>query len=536
MKRDWSRYAPWGLVLAGVAAFTSFCIYIVVPKLSIWLQVSLIIMVVGLLLYVVLAPGQLRSVVKGRHMRYGLNAVLLSLAFLGILVVINYLVFYNAKMNPKLTRWDLTVDKSNTLASETLDTLSKLPEVVKAQAFYSDKSTISATEQLLVKYAKNSKGKFSYELINYIEKPNIATKAGITNDGQVVLTSGDRKELVSVVNEQELTSGLIRLISSEKQVVYFLQDEGEYDPNSSEDVGMSRVRDALESKNYSVSTFKLALDGMVPEDADIIVIAGPKQSLPQASVDLIAGFLERGGALVILEGPMIDNSGVFMDDPLANYLAATWGIVLGNDVVVTVQANEPTLLAKAGAYSKHAITAKMGAYTPTFPVARSVQAAGSNSELTVQEIVYTTQYVQNCFPSCSWATTDIAGVITWATGGNYPPQSENDMLGPIPIAVAGENTTTQARVVAFGSSDFASNAYGAAGNQDLLLNAIDWSAKQEQLINLTAKESTERTFVASVVKYSAISTNLIFLGAVILLPGAVIFAGVIAWIIRRRRG
>jgi ABC-type uncharacterized transport system involved in gliding motility auxiliary subunit len=110
------------------------------------------------------------------------------------------------------------------------------------------------------------------------------------------------------------------------------------------------------------------------------------------------------------------------------------------------------------------------------------------------------------------------------------------MLGPIPIAAAGENTTSKARVVAFGSSDFASNSYRTAGNQDLLLNAIDWSVKQEQLINLTPKATTERTFISSVIKYSNITTNLIFLGSVILLPGAVIFAGVVAWIIRRRRG
>jgi ABC-type uncharacterized transport system involved in gliding motility auxiliary subunit len=110
------------------------------------------------------------------------------------------------------------------------------------------------------------------------------------------------------------------------------------------------------------------------------------------------------------------------------------------------------------------------------------------------------------------------------------------MLGPIPIAAVGENSTTQARVVVFGNSDFASNAYRTPGNQDLFLNAIDWSAKQEQLINLTPKADTQRSFVSSVIKYSAITTNLIFLGAVFLLPGAVIFAGVIAWVIRRRRG
>ena len=540
MKRDWSRFAPLGLVLAGLAAFITLCIYIVVPKWSIWLQISLIGVVVGLVLYVALAPGQVRQAIRGRRVRYGLNAVLMSLAFLGILAVVNYLVFYNAKMNPKQTRWDLTEGKSNTLAPETLDTLSKLPEVVHAQAFYSQRlnSGISTTQQLLEKYAKNAKGNFSFEFIDWEQKRNLATQAGITNDGQVVLNMGDRKELVSVVSEQEITSALVRLISNEKRAVYFLQDEGEYDPNSTTNSdSMSRVRDALEGKNYAVKTLKLAVDGVVPEDAKIIVVAGPKQPLSQASVTLLQGYLEKGGSLVILEGPMIDSSGAFTADPLADYMAKTWGITMGNDVIVTLEGNQPTLMAKAGAYADHAITQKMGAYTPAFPLARSVQASSSVSGYTVLEIVYTTQYYQNCFPSCSWATTDIAGLAAWANGTqSAPPQSQTDMLGPIPIAVAAENTTTQARVVAFGCSDFASNNYRTAGNQDLLLNAIDWSAKQEQLINLTAKETKQRTFVSSVIKYSNITNNLIFLGSIIILPGAVIFAGVIAWVIRRRRG
>jgi ABC-type uncharacterized transport system involved in gliding motility auxiliary subunit len=340
-----------------------------------------------------------------------------------------------------------------------------------------------------------------------------------------------------VVSEQEITSALVRLISDEKRTVYFLQDEGEYDPNGTDDASMSRVRDALEDKNYAVKTLKLSVEAMVPQDASLIVIAGPKLTLSQASVDLLASYLEAGGSLITMEGPMIDTSGVFMADPLADYLAKTWGIMMGSNVIVTLEGNQPTLMAKAGAYNDHAITQKMGAYTPAFPVTRSIQVSNAPSGFTLNEIVYTTQYYANCFPSCSWATTDINALAAWANGTiSSPPQSQNDLLGPIPIAVAGENTTSKARVVVFGSSDFASNKYRTPGNQDLLLNAIDWSVKQEQLINLTPKAATERNFVSSVIKYSNISTNLIFLGSVILLPGAVIFAGVIAWVVRRRRG
>lgn len=539
MKRDWSRYAPVGLIIAGIAAFIAVCVYIIVPKWSIWLQLSLISMVVGLVAYVALVPGQVRQAIKGRQVRYGFNTLLMSLAFLGSLVVVNYLVFYNAKMNPKQTRWDLTEDKSNTLASETLDALSKLPDVVHAQAFYTPRTDSSTTQQLLGNYAKNSKGKFVYEFINPDQKLTLATQAGITADGQIVLTMGDRKELVSVVSEQELTSALVKLISNQKQNVYFLQDEGESDPNGTSNDSMSHVRDTMESKNYAVKTLKLAVEASIPQDANIIIIAGPKQPVSQTSVDRLAKFLDSGGSLIVMEGPdMLLSKGASLTDPLADYLSKSWGITLGNDVVITLEANQLTLEAKAGAYGNHVITQKMGAYTPIFPGARSVTtAASAPAGLTLTEIVLTTPNYANCFPACSWATTDIAGLLAAANGkGSVPSQSAADVQGPVPIAAVGENSTTKGRVVVFGSSGFASDEYQTLGNQDLLVNAIDWSAKQEQLINLTPKATKQRSFTSSVMKYSNVTSNLIFLGSVILLPGAVIFAGVVAWVIRRRRG
>lgn len=538
IKRDWSRYAPLGLIFAGLAAFLAICVYIVAPNLTIWLQICLIGIVFGLGLYAILAPSQLRIAVRGRRVRYGLNAVLMSFAFLGILVVINYLVFYNAKMNPEQTRKDLTEDKSNTLADETLDTLSKLPEVVNAQAFFSSRVDTGEASSLLETYAANAKGKFSFEFINWEEKRDVASKAGITNDGQIVLNMNDRKELVTSIDEQEMTSALVRLISGEKRVVYFLQDEGEYSPNGTDNNSMSKIRDALEDKNYSIETVKLTVDGMVPQDATMIVIAGPTQPLPKKSVDLLKEYLNNGGSLVVLVGPLVDgDTNAFLDDPLADYLVNDWGILLGNNVVITIEGNEPTMIAKAGAYGDHAITQKMGAYTPSFPLARSVQVFTSLSGYSQTEIVFTTSYYQNCFPSCSWATSDIMGLNAWYTGEQSKlPQSENDLVGPIPIAVAAENSTSEARVVIFGSSDFASDAYQIPGNQDLLINAIDWGAKQEALISLTPKESTERSLTPTVLQNSNVVTNLIFLGAIVLLPGSVLLAGVLAWNIRRRRG
>ena len=108
-----------------------------------------------------------------------------------------------------------------------------------------------------------------------------------------------------------------------------------------------------------------------------------------------------------------------------------------------------------------------------------------------------------------------------------------DIQGPVSLAIAAENTTTGARVVLVGDSDFASTSnFAQYGNGDFLINSIDWAAKQENLINLTPKSSTERILVMR----DQSSMGLILLGTVFLLPGIVIISGVAVWIQRRRRG
>jgi ABC-type uncharacterized transport system involved in gliding motility auxiliary subunit len=90
-------------------------------------------------------------------------------------------------------------------------------------------------------------------------------------------------------------------------------------------------------------------------------------------------------------------------------------------------------------------------------------------------------------------------------------------------------------MVAFGDSEFAMNKYFKTyGNGDLIVNAVDWAAGQENLINLTPKAQTQRMLVPP---FSlSITANVLFLGLVVGLPGAIIFLGIIAWFARRRRG
>lgn len=525
MKSEWRRFAPWGLYLALIAAVVSIGLFIVLREFSLPLQISLALIFVGLAAFALLDPDRVRTALSGRQARYGSNALVLAIAFIGIIVVINYLVYQNSQ------RWDLTENQQFTLAEETLDTLDQLDRPVQALAFFTPRMAAFSQERvegLLDQYQFNSDGMFEYEFINPEEEPIRAREANVTRDGVVVLQMGERQEQVSLVEEREVTAALVRLLSPGSPAVYFLTGHGEFSPDETGEQSYSQVKDSLENKNYTVATLNLLAENRIPEDAEVIVVAGPIQPVSQSEVDMLAAFVQSGGSLIVMEEPTPLTDFEAGDDPLADYLLQDWGIRYGNNLVVDLTSNQP-LLAVANQYGEHVITDRMQGLVTFFPTARSVtidgDAAVGSSNV---ELVNTAQQ--------SWAETDLDAFSESAESGAPPeisPDEGVDLLGPVPLAVIGENSTTGGRVAAYGDAEFASNTYfNQFGNGDLFVNTIDWAAEQEELINLTPRENTPRVLIPP----QRYTMNLILLGTVFILPGAVLLSGIAVWIQRRRRG
>ncbi len=120
MNSKWRRFAPLGLVLAGLAGVAAILLFFFQREWNLYLQISLGLVVIGLAVFTILDPERVRQLLSGRQARHGSNALVLSAAFIGIILVINFMVFNNP------WRKDLTEDQEHTLAVETLDTLEKL--------------------------------------------------------------------------------------------------------------------------------------------------------------------------------------------------------------------------------------------------------------------------------------------------------------------------------------------------------------------------------------------------------------------------
>ena len=511
------------IIISLLALLVGAGYYIVQREWNLYLQISLGLFVIGLALFVALDPGAIRTALTGRQARYGSNAVILTVAFIGILVVVNYLAYKNTK------RWDLTADQSNTLAKESTDVLKSLSEPVIAKAFFSSDSSISASKEnaksLLDQYVYEGGGKFQYEFIDPNKDPVAAQDGGITKDGSIVLYMGNLKQPVSSVSETEITGTMVRLMNPGAHVIYFLTGHGEFPIEGGSDQSFTELKTSLEAKNYTVSTLNLLATLQIPQDASVVVVDGPKKPLSDSEVTQLDSYIKNGGSVIVMEDPTIDTQFGDTVDPFANYLAETYGILLGNDVVIDVygyQTFQNPYFAIGYQYATHVITQKMSTMGTGFQYARSVttdDAVGADYNKT--KLILTVDQ--------SWGETDLNSV----QNDSMQLDQGSDIGGPVSLGVVAEGTSNNARLVVYGGSDFATNAYYSFyGNSDMIINSIDWAAKEENLISLTPKETVTRTLVQP----QPYTMGLILLGSLVVIPGLVIVAGVSSWIVRRRQG
>jgi ABC-type uncharacterized transport system involved in gliding motility auxiliary subunit len=517
------RFAPWAAALGLAGLLAAGLLWLVQRQFNSYVQASLAIGLLGLALALLLNPAAVQTWLAGRQARYGGNVLLMMVALLLILVAVNYL----AKQNPK--RWDWSEEKLNTLAPESINILKQLGQPARAIGFYSSRSASSedSARRLLEQYRAEAGGKFDFEFHDPLREPGLARQYNITRDGTLVVEMGGSHEEVTFASEDEITGALVRLSNPTPRTLYFVTGHGEHDLEGGGDDSLTRVADLLKKQNYVLQPLNLRISSTVPSDAHAVIVAGPLSPVTADEVAVIKAYVDQGGKLMVLLDPSLD---VFRAaqpgtgaDPLADYLRTDWGVDPQNDLVLDPARSSPQspFIPFAAQLGTSPITERLQQFDIAFPGARSlaVPAAGAGRpELTYTPLAMTSQY--------GWGETKLEDFQT-----SSPAQDAADIPGPLNLGVAVENTTTHARLVAYGDSDFASNRVPAElANANLFTNSINWVTVEESLINLTPKFPTNRTLSA----VNTVTLSLVGVITVLLLPVLVLAVGTGVWFQRRR--
>lgn len=517
MRVDRSKLAPYSYLLGLFALLFGAGWLLLNRRPDTPFQIAIGLTLAFIAAGILLDPDRVRSAFATRQARYGSNAVLLTLSFAGILGVANYFAAQTT------TSWDLTEDQQYSLAPETRELISDLEEPVQIIGFYTPNQarTRDNVEPLLERYEAVSRGDITHRFVDPNRDPVEAQRFGVTRDASLVVVQEDRSEVLSAAQEREITGAILRVTQPGQRAVYFLIGHGERDLDDGGGTGYSRVRQALESKNYRVEELNLAAEQDVPTGADVLVIAAPRRALSDPEIEALAAYQSQGGAVMVLLEPPLEEGPGGNGAGLLTYLENSWAVLARPDIVVD-EGSTVRFVPVAASYGDHPITERMGTLGSYFPTSRSLALP----ELEATDLPRRTGLVLT--GRASWGETQLEGI-----NDNSPVFDEGeDAVGPMILAAAARDPGTEARLVAFGDSDFATNDQILGfGNRDLIINAVDWLAGQEELIQLTPRERTNRTVVTPSVQ----TVGLVFCVSVILVPGAAVAAGAFAWWQRRQR-
>lgn len=205
-----------------------------------------------------------------RSLSYGSQAGLTIVIFGAILGVL-YLIAMNH--NPT---WDLAQGNSNRLDQKTLGILAALKTDVDIKVF--DKSGAASAERakdLLKLYTLKSRH-ITYAVIDPDSHPDQARTLGVERYGQAVLVGAHKKEYIDTVDEQGLTTALLKLGQSHAKVIYCVEGHGEKRISDGDKNGILALHDALVKDNYTVKPLVLMREA-IPADAAGVAIIGPEK-------------------------------------------------------------------------------------------------------------------------------------------------------------------------------------------------------------------------------------------------------------------
>ncbi len=450
---------------------------------------------------------------KGRRLLLGGGGLVAILVVVGIAAAIQYIILQHPK------RWDLTSPGLYTLAPQSKKVLATFREKripVNVLAFLtSEHSALRDRLTDLLNQYRDLYPKFTFSFVDPDSEKAVAMKHKVEVFPTLLFQVQDRQEQVTLgheaaVSEESVTNALVRLLRTETKKVYLLKGHDELSPDSPEPTGMSWAKSQIEKQNCKVEELVLMAADKAPDDATMLIIAGPKGELSDRELEMLKGYVERGGKLLVLIHPFSSRK---LCDFLKNYAIET-----SDDIIFEAG----KYLNVAGGNFAPLVTdyrlpfLKEFRQASCFPVVRSVRVSQKPvPNVTAKELAFTTEK--------SWTISHRR-----FSEGLYSPNPGESRMGPIPIIAVSTYTNLAAlakhfdkkqsgdssgseelpgakgdkpdqadeesgassigkppkgRILVIGSSEFATNQLlKIAGNFNLFINTVSWLAEEENLI------------------------------------------------------
>lgn len=415
-------------------------------------------------------------------------------------------------------RVDWTAGGRNTLSAASQALLTRLEGPIRVTAYARDHSPLRESIIRLIDRYQRHKSDIALHFINPDLLPDQVRQLGISVDGELYVEYSGRGEKLSRLSEQALTQTLQRLSRSQDRVVLFLEGHGERKPQGVANHDWGTFGRELEKIGIQARPLHLGKESQISAEAAVLVIASPQTSLSPDEMQVMLGYVRRGGNLFWLLEP---------DEPSRlPALATLLGITVLSGVVMDADAprlgiRHPALIPIVD-YGPHPVTASLRspALLPQAVALEIQRSAGWQAAVLLES------------QSSSWTET---GALEGPF--QFDPDTA-ERVGPLIVGVAlfrpkpaAAGEVAQQRVVVMGDGDFLSNTYlGNGANLELGLNILNWLVLDEALIMIPPRAVPDPSLYLS-------ERALAWLAAVflVILPVGFIASGWLIAFYRRRR-
>ena len=452
--------------------------------------------------------------------KFSSNPTLRNLLFVLLLLGATFGLGYFA-MHHSIQR-DVTYNASNSLEPGSVEVLGQLSGPVNITVYATGQDArlgdIRKIMRDFLSLYQRYKPDIQLVFIDPEKETEKARAAQIRFNGEMVIEYAGRSEHLTKINEQIVTSTLLRLAHTRDQTVMYLDGHGErkLDGIANFDLG-SLFGAKLKQNGFHLGSLNLALAQEVPSNVSVLVITQPQLDLMPGEVDKLLRYVDRGGNLLWL----VDAEPLHGLERLAEKL----DLVLPPGIVIDPAAagmNAPATWSLGATYPPHAITHNFN-LTTAFPSARPLlwneNPADSNDSKLWQHHVLVEVAARG------WVSRKVPK-------GKPIFDKQHDTPGPVVIAMAVQRSINnrEQRIVVVGNGAFLSNSFaGNGGNVDLGMNMVNWLAGEEHLITQQLHPVKDSKLELSATQLRLISISFL-LGLPLLLAGV----GGLMWWKRRR--
>ncbi len=437
----------------------------------------------------------------------------------GTVAIVAAVIAVNAAGSGVRQRFDLTSQGLYSLSDATRDVLRSLDDQVTIKLFASRalppdvQRTVRDIRDLLGDFRAASGGRIRTEELKPDTDPEAEKEAvsyglrplqfsSLRGDEYqvrrgwlgIVIQYAEEKQTFPVLQqtddlEYRLIASIASLTSGKRPSVTFLAGFEARTPYS-----YNIWRDVLENR-YRVGTAfadSLAMPALGRDSIDVLVVAGPRQTIPPVVVDRVGEYIDAGGPVLFL----LDRTNVNiaqLAQPLTTgfeSLLSARGIGLAAGIVFDLKSNE---VVSRGERDGRPYSAPFPPWPHVLRAAPHPATAGLSSltlgwptALAVADTVAT---------PVLWTTTEAAGRHTATSSPvspDYPFYPDTSSLARQNMAVAVPESGAAGRLVVVGDADFLEDRFVRANVQNLIFatNAIDWLLQDERLIRIRSKDRT----------------------------------------------